>query len=468
MALILSVINRAKLLPDQTPQMVFDERGGSIGRSPLNKWIICDQQRFISSKHANIFFRDGKFYLTDTSTNGVFVNKSSRPLGANNSIALKNGDHIALGELEISAEVRDAAVANAVPPPAPEASRNPPVTQDILGQLGIGNAKEDEHEGAFPDLSDLINAPRGPVIANVGADEEVLDPLALLGVSPKPRENFATLDTGEPKRSQASLVAYNPPTPVNQPMELPHRATPQDFAATPNFLPDDWDLLESAAPQVQTAPEAAVVVATPATAQESKPVPRPADASTTVREILLAAHIDPDSLGDKLDKLAPQLFGAMLRATMDGLVTTLLARSQIKSGMRMSVTMIGQRENNPLKFSINGEEALHNLLQQRAGYLDPVQAIEKGFKDLQSHQLAVMAAMQTTVIALLERFDPVRLAVEFDKLKASALFAGKKAHYWECYEEYFKKLQQELHEDFQTVLGSVFADAYQEQMHKLG
>ncbi|MBL3600544.1 MAG: FHA domain-containing protein [gamma proteobacterium endosymbiont of Lamellibrachia anaximandri] len=60
--------------PPVTPlSAVFDEQGGTLGRSAGNLFVLPDPERFISGKHAAIVFRDGSFFITDTSTNGIYV-----------------------------------------------------------------------------------------------------------------------------------------------------------------------------------------------------------------------------------------------------------------------------------------------------------------------------------------------------------------------------------------------------------
>ncbi len=60
---------------------VFSVHGGSIGRASDNEWVLPDPDIYLSSHHAHIDYRDGAYYLTDTSTNGVFVNDADLPVG---------------------------------------------------------------------------------------------------------------------------------------------------------------------------------------------------------------------------------------------------------------------------------------------------------------------------------------------------------------------------------------------------
>ena len=101
MKLRLSVIayqNRQTAMPMGTE---FGPEGGSIGRSSNNDWVLPDPERFISGRHASISSQNGQYYLTDTSTNGVYLNHSLQPVGKGNRVPLSDGDRISIGEYEI-------------------------------------------------------------------------------------------------------------------------------------------------------------------------------------------------------------------------------------------------------------------------------------------------------------------------------------------------------------------------------
>lgn len=107
MQLILRVVRYMGQAPDEDRAKTFGTEGGTIGRSTLNDWVLPDPSRFLSSRHAWVRFEAGKFYLTDTSTNGVFVNQAATPVGMNREIALRDGDTLVMGEYELTAAVID-------------------------------------------------------------------------------------------------------------------------------------------------------------------------------------------------------------------------------------------------------------------------------------------------------------------------------------------------------------------------
>ena len=46
----------------------------SIGRGPGNDWVLPDPDRHLSKTHCVLSVENGRYFLTDLSTNGVHVN----------------------------------------------------------------------------------------------------------------------------------------------------------------------------------------------------------------------------------------------------------------------------------------------------------------------------------------------------------------------------------------------------------
>ena len=100
MSLQLEIVSEHKEIVGDDHVRVFNEGGGTIGRSLENDWILPDPDRFISGKHATIDFQSGAYYLADVSSNGVFVNEEEEPLGKGNPRRLFDGDRIRMGDFE--------------------------------------------------------------------------------------------------------------------------------------------------------------------------------------------------------------------------------------------------------------------------------------------------------------------------------------------------------------------------------
>ena len=105
MALKLTIIDDQRGQPGRGGSIVFGVGGGGIGRAHDNDWVLPDPQRYLSAHHARVQFRDGTYYLLDTSTNGVYINDGSAPLGRRNAYALRDGDRLRLGDYQLSVSI---------------------------------------------------------------------------------------------------------------------------------------------------------------------------------------------------------------------------------------------------------------------------------------------------------------------------------------------------------------------------
>ncbi|WP_411380557.1 type VI secretion system-associated FHA domain protein TagH [Pseudomonas sp. MPB26] len=83
----------------------FDGVGGVIGRGAGCDWIIPDADRLISSHHGLIGYREGHYFLTDISSNGIGVSGSMERLCKGQARLIGDGDVYQLGRLDIRASL---------------------------------------------------------------------------------------------------------------------------------------------------------------------------------------------------------------------------------------------------------------------------------------------------------------------------------------------------------------------------
>lgn len=100
MGLVLKLTSEHKELLGDDCEREFNEDGGTIGRSLQADWILPDPDRYISGKHATIDFQGGAYYMADVSSNGVYINDDTEPLGRGNPRRLFDGDKIRMGDFE--------------------------------------------------------------------------------------------------------------------------------------------------------------------------------------------------------------------------------------------------------------------------------------------------------------------------------------------------------------------------------
>jgi type VI secretion system FHA domain protein len=188
-------------------------------------------------------------------------------------------------------------------------------------------------------------------------------------------------------------------------------------------------------------------------------------------DTLLASVLE--GAGLRRDQVTPELaenLGKILRIVVAGVKDVLDARTQTKTEFGMDMTMLRPAENNPLKFSANVDDALHNLLVKRnPAFLGPVEAFEDAFDDLRHHQIAMLTALRVAFDAMLKQFDPDTLQVEFDRQvkKSGGLSALAKWRYWELYRSMIHEMTQDADDCYRDLFGDEFARAYEEQLKRL-
>lgn len=93
----------------------FDGAGGVIGRGAGCDWVIADSSRLLSSHHGLIACREGRYFLTDISSNGIGVVGSDEILQKGQARLVNDGDKFRLGALVICARLIEPARSYAPP-----------------------------------------------------------------------------------------------------------------------------------------------------------------------------------------------------------------------------------------------------------------------------------------------------------------------------------------------------------------
>lgn len=173
--------------------------------------------------------------------------------------------------------------------------------------------------------------------------------------------------------------------------------------------------------------------------------------------------------------LTPELMrriGEILRVATDGTIDLLQARAVLKREMKTEVTVITTADNNPLKFSPDGQAALAHLLSAKPvrGFMDPVPAMRDAYDDLLAHQVGFVAGMRAAMQGLIARFDPDQLEARLTRKSVldTMLPMARRARLWELFNEMFADISREAEDDFERLFGREFVRAYEEQIARLG
>ncbi|MCA0872583.1 type VI secretion system-associated FHA domain protein TagH [Seohaeicola saemankumensis] len=460
-------------------------RGGSltIGRGPTNDLVLPDPERMLSKNHCVIEDHNGNVVVVDLSTNGTFLNYSKIPLGRTPT-PLNNGDILCVGSYELVVDITsdlpdldDLIAAPAAQGPASHGDAgNAPDPMRLLDDAPPG--------GDF--LDDLLGTeggPKGPSQLNpVDPIDDLLPPL---GEDDDPF--FHKPDDGR-EGTGASLPSHSPS--VQDSFHTP--------GASPGLIPDDWDdeflspeggaddaPLPATAPPVTPPPPPEIYEETPpnlppelppeptaATPVPPLPEPEPAAGalpSDAARAFLAGIGADEVQIADAdLTKTMARM-GRVMKTFVTGLREILMTRTSIKSEFRIEQTMIGAGGNNPLKFSISPEQAIEAMVRPATkGYLSPETAAEQALNDIKAHEIAMVTGMEAALRGVLKRLDPKELETKIASGGGiGGLLKGKKARYWEVYEQMYAQISDEAENDFQELFSREFARAYKDQLDKL-
>ncbi|RMQ42271.1 Type VI secretion system FHA domain protein [Pseudomonas cichorii] len=155
MELVFEMLNTKQFVPTELCQKTFKQAGGVIGRGEDCDWIIPDRKRHLSNHHAMISYREGTFFLTDTSSNGIQDNSTGGRLRKGEAVRIEHGSVYVLGDFEIRARlVRDPANFD-VEVGRPQAAGSI-IPDDAFLDLDPLNAM-DQQERVYSEIDELIS-----------------------------------------------------------------------------------------------------------------------------------------------------------------------------------------------------------------------------------------------------------------------------------------------------------------------
>lgn len=206
----------------------------AIGRNSDNDWVLPDPERLVSGKHCVIQYKDGRYYLTDNSTNGVELVKAGIRLRKGNSEPLQDGEVIRIGDYEIRARI-DFNLPVTDNNPFADSSNS---FEALMGRQGAGVAT--------PTSSPMTPPAHFRGVSAMDTLPDLFDFLAPSSIPPATQSDHVPAEQHD----------FRPPTPIPNPTPM---AEPVPLASAPApapapVIPEDWDLFSDKPAPVAVAP----------------------------------------------------------------------------------------------------------------------------------------------------------------------------------------------------------------------
>ncbi|HFQ5062106.1 TPA: type VI secretion system-associated FHA domain protein TagH [Vibrio vulnificus] len=157
---------------------------------------------------------------------------------------------------------------------------------------------------------------------------------------------------------------------------------------------------------------------------------------------------------------------------LEGLMQTLHNRAEFKQANKLNHTSFQKKENNPLKFSANLEDAIHNLYNRRsASFLSPEAAIQSAFNDIEAHEKAMIEGVHGAVSGVLRLLEPNTISghvSQSEKNGLTSIFSQLDKKRWKKYENIYFQIRNEIDIDEKGFYLEDFSKSYESAIRKVG
>jgi len=419
MALRLRVISEHRLRMGDKSTFVFGVSGGSIGRSAENDWVLPDDMRYVSGRHARIVYHKGRYVLQDTSSNGTYINDQDRPLGNQNPHELKSGDILRIGEYHVQVQI-DSATDFSLDDSA--LYKNPGATTSSRRRAPPGDL------GASLRLENLLEASN-----DISSDE--LKPVNAFGQAVSTRTRALQQTQDLPKESSST----NPDPDVDSEAVARRIARLAKAAAK-----------QQAARQQSSSPPT-VPVAAPAPAPSA-----PAhDNMAGLQAFCRGAGIGPETLPVDAHARMLHLAGQLLRESLLGLKASNRGQQEQRSQLRVTYEK-PRTDRLPSLERHSVEEIIQELLKAHdSRRFDAVAWLRESFAGTRQHDDALVRAMFAAFLDFVGRLDPRDLATRFERSARRKAMGN-----WELYGEFYRSLCETPPGTLPHIFVETFAQSY--------
>lgn len=176
-----------------------------------------------------------------------------------------------------------------------------------------------------------------------------------------------------------------------------------------------------------------------------------------------ALGLSVDDMDDDAREALALRTAKLLRQCVDGVQCNLRTRAELHRELHLSPSSSHDGDHWSHTPPANSGMALNALLRPESiGELADEQSLVRALRDLQAHQVALVAASRATLSAALDDFAPDRLSLRFEhEGQLSRLFGA--ASRWKAYRRHHQALRQDS-EWSERLLQGDFARAYHEQL----
>ena len=358
--------------------MHFSTTGGKIGRSQKATWTLNDPTKHISNMHAEVSYRDGQYYMTDISSNGMFFKTPHKKFVKGQPMPLDQKSEVVIGAYVISVKTIENAFMS-----APAIGQSTPPTAGIPDTFFVGESHKEAFgviESSSPENQDIVSLLGNDETFGTGGQEMMLPELdSIMGSYDNPEE----MVRNDSLSTHIEAPTFNTPEPA--PVATAQNEERED--ATLKIL----------------ALKLGVDVDEMSSKEKERFVAEVADLALTALEQVRQSH-------KSLEKIQSQL--------------------ALKTGHQNAL--------NPLKTAPTTKELVQNLHRHSPALSTHVVDL---FQQIDMHNIAFYTAFKNISLRTAEKFSPERLHFEFEKKNRLAKsFTNKKALAWDAYCETFKHL----------------------------
>ncbi|NLP62992.1 type VI secretion system-associated FHA domain protein TagH [Paraburkholderia sacchari] len=394
--------------------VMFHAPGGTIGRNADNQMVLPDETRQVSRLQALLQI-DGEHCVLKNLSSVSVVEINDTPLEYTEEHALASGDAIRIGPYVLRAHDGEDVEANV----EKHVKENAPIPTDPLALFARPSGNEAKREST--------------------------------------QTQTQTPPQTSTQKSAQRPAPEPPPTPASR---IDARAT--TFAETRSER--EFSARPPLTRAYDQASATATAASTPTRADAPTPSAAPDSADALLSAFLRGAGLDKATCDWQTEQL--HTAGQLLALFANGTVELLSSRSILKREVKADMTVLLDRENNPLKLLPDGSAALRQMFGLPfPGFMTPPGAVEDAFHDLQAHQIAMVAGMRAALNDVLLRFSPERLAARDTPSRYEAFLPVlRKLRLWNRYERLHHETMLAVEDDFSAVFGRSFLRAYDEEV----